>query len=247
MTNVLKYGLIGRNISHSLSPDYFKKKFRREGIKADYLLFDIDTVDEIKAILKAHPTLKGFNVTIPYKKKIYNFLNRLSPEAEAVGAVNTVKITKAGLEGFNTDIAGFRASFIPLVKGRLPLKALVLGTGGASRAVGFVLKELSIPYQLVSRVRRKNTITYSDISKNLLKDYRIIINTTPLGMFPNIDKAPMIPYHHLSKEHILYDLIYNPQETLFLKEGRRAGATTKNGLEMLHLQAEASWQIWQQG
>ncbi len=245
MNDVTKYGLAGRNIAHSFSPAYFKNKFQREGIKADYLLFDIETVDEIKSILKAHPTLKGFNVTIPYKKEIIPLLNRLSPEAKAVGAVNTVKITKAGLEGFNTDVAGFRASFKPLVEDRLPLKALVLGTGGASKAVAFVLEELSIPYQLVSRVKYKNTITYSDIGKSLLKDYHIIINTTPLGMYPDIDKAPDIPYHHLSKQHILYDLIYNPEETLFLKEGIRAGATTKNGLEMLHFQAEASWQIWQ--
>ncbi len=245
MPDVPKYGLIGRNISHSLSPAYFNKKFGREGIKANYLLFDVETVDEIKRIIKVHPMLKGFNVTIPFKKEIIPLINRLSAEAEAVGAVNTVKITKSGLEGFNTDVAGFRASFKPLVADRLPLKALVLGTGGASKAVEFVLKQLSIPYQLVSRVKRKNNITYSDIGKEMLTDYRIIINTTPLGTFPNIEKAPIIPYHHLSKEHILYDLIYNPQETLFLKEGSRAGAATKNGLEMLHLQAEASWQIWQ--
>ncbi len=240
------YGLVGRSISHSFSPDYFKKKFFNEGIPADYILFDIDSIDKLPDVISSKPNLRGFNVTIPYKKEIMALLQHVSPEAQSVGAVNTVKVTDSGLWGYNTDVAGFRNSLLPLIGRELPLKALVLGTGGASEAARYVLNELSIPFQIVSRKKSGNTLTYSEIDKWVLQKTRLIINTTPLGMYPDINQAPDIAYEHLSKYHILYDLIYNPEETLFLKEGKRAGAKVKNGLEMLHLQAEASWKIWQE-
>jgi len=240
------YGLVGRSISHSFSPDYFKKKFFNEGIRADYILFDINSIEKLPEVISSKPGLRGFNVTIPYKKEVMALLQHVSPEAQSVGAVNTVKVTESGLSGYNTDVTGFRNSLLPLIDGELPLKALVLGSGGASEAVRFVLNTLSIPFQQVSRYRLENTLTYSEVDKLVLKDARLIINTTPLGMFPHINQAPDMAYEHLTKHHILYDLIYNPEETLFLKEGRRAGAKVKNGLEMLHLQAEASWKIWQE-
>ena len=246
MRNKLLYGLVGKDISHSFSPDYFKQKFLQEKIVADYILFDIDSIDKLPEIISSTPNLIGFNVTIPYKKEVMSLLQQVSKEAKAVGAVNTIKITTSGLSGYNTDVVGFRNSLLPLIKGSLPLKALILGTGGASDAVKFVLNELSIPFQQVSRYKLENTLTYSEVTKSVLQEARLIINTTPLGMFPDVNQAPAIPFEHLTEHHILYDLIYNPEETLFLKEGKRAGAKVKNGLEMLYLQAEASWRIWQE-
>ncbi len=246
MRNKLLYGLVGKNISHSFSPKYFKQKFLKEKIAADYILFDIDSSEKLPEIISSTPDLRGFNVTIPYKKEIMNLLQQVSKEAKAVGSVNTVKITDSGLSGYNTDVVGFRNSLLPLIKGSLPLKALILGTGGAAEAVKFVLNEQSIHFQQVSRGKLENTLTYSEVTQSVLQGFRLIINTTPLGMFPNVNQAPAIPFEYLTQHHILYDLIYNPKETLFLKEGRRAGAKVKNGLEMLYLQAEASWKIWQE-
>ena len=240
------YGLVGRNISHSFSPNYFRKKFLEESIRADYILFDIDSIDKLPEIILSTPELRGFNVTIPYKKEVMNLLQQVSEEAQAVGAVNTVKVTKSGLTGYNTDVAGFRNSLLPLIEGKLPMKALILGTGGASEAVKFVLNKLSISFRQVSRSKSENTLTYSEVDRSIMQAFRLIINTTPLGMFPNINQTPAIPFDHLTKHHILYDLIYNPEETNFLKEGKRVGAKVKNGLEMLYLQAEASWRIWQE-
>ncbi len=238
------YGLVGRDISHSFSPGYFSQKFQEESIQADYVLFDIPSIDSLPEIVLSKASLKGFNVTIPYKKEIIPLLSQVSNEVKAVGAVNTVKVTEDGLTGYNTDVTGFQNSLMPLLNDVSSLKALVLGTGGASAAVRFVLDKLSIPFLQVSRCKRENTLTYDEIGKSMIQDYRLIINTTPLGMFPDINQAPDIPYEFLTKHHILYDLIYNPGETLFLKKGRRAGAKIKNGLEMLHIQAEAAWEIW---
>ncbi len=238
------YGLVGKNISHSFSPGFFKKKFLKENIQADYLLFDIDAVDVLPALLKANTNLKGFNVTIPFKRDVMALLQKISPEAQAVGAVNTVKVTNKGLAGFNTDVIGLRESLLPLISEKLPLKALVLGTGGASKAVQYVLNENFIPFQLVGRTKTDDSLTYHEVDQNVLKAFKLIINTTPLGMFPHIDAVPDLPYQYLTKHHILFDLIYNPGETRFLIEGKRVGALTKNGLEMLRLQAEASWKIW---
>jgi len=236
---------VGRNISHSFSPAFFKQKFLKENFRADYRLFDIASVDELLEIIRLTPNLSGFNVTIPYKTEIMAFLDEIAPEAEIVGAVNTIKVTNKGLKGFNTDVIGFRESLKPMIKGKPFLSALVLGNGGASKAIKFVLHELSIPFQQVSRAKTEDVITYQDIDKLLMEKTLLIINTTPMGMFPAINNAPEIPYKYLTKHHILFDLIYNPEETLFLQEGRKVKCQTKNGLEMLHFQAEASWKIWQ--
>jgi shikimate dehydrogenase len=242
------YGLVGRNISHSFSPDYFRKKFKSENIYASYRLIDLDNIDNLLAIIDEHPELDGFNVTIPYKENIINFLDLLDEDAAEIGAVNVVKIYrthhKVFLKGFNTDITGFKNSLLPLINNKKNIQALILGTGGASKAVSFVLKQLSIPYKYVSRNENINTLRYSNLTGTIIEEHKLIINATPVGMFPNIYSFPLIPYNFLSKEHIVYDLVYNPTETLFIKKGKQAGAITKNGLEMLYLQAEAAWKIW---
>ncbi len=240
------YGLLGRNISHSFSPGYFTNKFLKENIDARFDLFDIHSINELPNLLKSMPELRGFSVTIPYKQEVMNFLDHISPEAINIGAVNCVKVTKNGLAGYNTDAIGFLNSLKPLIQGKTNINALLLGTGGASKAVAYVLKSLSIPFKTISRTAGDNIVTYDELNKEIIKSSQLIINATPVGMFPNIDKAPSIPYEHLTKHHILYDLVYNPAETLFLKKGRREGAVIKNGLEMLHLQAEAAWEIWHQ-
>jgi len=238
------FGLVGRNITHSFSPNYFNNKFLREAIDAKYLIFDIQSLNDLNTIVHSNSHLAGFNVTIPYKSTIIALLQETNSVAKKIGAVNTVTVTKTGLKGYNTDWIGFEKSLLPLIKNRKNLSALVLGTGGASKAVTYVLKKLSIPFQSVSRNKSDHTIIYEKVDEAVIKSSTIIINTTPLGMYPNLNTAPNIPYEHITKQHILYDLIYNPSETLFLQRGRSVGATTKNGLEMLHIQAEASWSIW---
>ncbi len=242
------FGLVGKNISHSFSPGYFNKKFLDEGINAGYVLFDLDDIKEIESIISKNPELEGFNVTIPYKNDIFPFLDELDETAKVIGAVNVVKIQHEGdkvfLKGFNTDATGFRDSLLPLIVNKTEIKALVFGTGGASKAVKYVLNELNIEFNQVSRKKTVETLTYNDITGDVMKEYRLLINTTPLGMHPDVNSCPDIPYENLTPNHILYDLIYNPLETLFLKKGKEKGATTKNGLEMLHLQAEAAWKIW---
>ena len=238
------FGIVGRNITHSFSPDYFNNKFLKEIIDARYLIFDIQSLNDLNTIINSNPTLTGFNLTIPYKSTIMELLQETDSVARKIGAVNTVAVNKSGLKGYNTDWIGFEKSLLPLIKNRNNLSALILGTGGASKAVAYVLKKLSIPFRYVSRTKSDNTIIYEDVDEAVIKSSTIIINTTPLGMYPNLNTAPNIPYKHISKRHILYDLIYNPGETLFLQKGRSVGATTKNGLEMLYIQAEASWEIW---
>ncbi len=241
------FGLIGFPLSHSFSEAYFKKKFANEGIlDCDYQLFSIPTISELTSILEEKTDLFGFNVTIPYKKEIFPFLTHIDPVAAEVGAVNAVKVIRneknVELHGYNTDILGFEYSLTPLLHGRK--KALVLGTGGAAMAVAYVLKKNQIPFQFVSRNPSENSLAYHQIDQQLLEEYTIIINTSPVGMYPNITEAPTLPYHLLSNRHLLYDLIYNPEITQFMKNGLEQGCEVKNGLEMLQIQAEEAWKIF---
>lgn len=241
------YGLIGYPLSHSFSAIYFKNKFATEQIPdCDYRLFPISEISELSTILEENSDLCGFNVTIPYKREIFQFLTHLDPVAAEVGAVNTVKVIRnengVELHGYNTDILGFEQSLKPLLSGRK--KALVLGTGGAAMAVIFVLKRLQIEYLSVSRNPSDKAIGYSDVTRELLEEYPILINTTPLGMHPDIENAPPIPYQWLNSGHLLFDLVYNPEVTRFMKNGLKQGCQVKNGLEMLQIQAEEAWKVF---
>lgn len=242
------YGLIGFPLGHSFSARFFADKFQKEKIEAEYQNFEIEHAEGLMEIVKSHPQLCGLNVTIPHKKNVIPLLDELSPAAREIGAVNVIKVERKNgeirLVGHNADVIGFTRSLSPLLQPHHK-KALVLGTGGASLAVLHGLKSLGIETLSVSRTPRAGQITYSDITPQLLADYPLIVNCTPVGMFPHVDECPPLPYEALSSANLLYDLVYNPEETLFLKSGREQGALTKNGLEMLHLQALASWEIWQ--
>ena len=241
-----RFGLIGRDISYSFSPGYFKSKFDALGLAdCSYEIFDLPEIDKFPEILSKQD-LCGLNVTIPYKTAICPFLDQLDADAAEIGAVNTIRFTNAGLKGYNTDLTGFVNSLAPLL---LPSDeaALILGTGGAARAIAFGLTKLGIHYRFVSRSPGKGNLTYRELDANVLKNFQILINCTPLGTYPQVDAAPPIPYNTLTENHLLYDLIYNPELTTFLRGGQQAGARIKNGLEMLHLQAEASWEIWNRG
>lgn len=243
---MFKLGLLGKNISYSFSKAYFKKKFENEKISnISYENFDIQDIDLFPSIIKNTEGLKGMNVTIPYKEVVMPFLDKINKKAEAIGAVNTIKVTKKGkLVGYNTDCYGFKKTLTPHLKPHHQ-KALILGTGGASKAIAYTLKNLNIEYYYVSRKASKDvSYTYETLSEDIIKDHQIIINCTPLGTFPNIEDCPKIPYNGLTKNHILYDLIYNPEETKFLKLGKQKQATIINGLKMLEFQAEKSWSIW---
>ncbi|EGV45108.1 shikimate dehydrogenase [Bizionia argentinensis JUB59] len=240
-----KFGLIGKNISYSFSQNYFTNKFTSEEIiDASYQNFDLSNIEAATDILE-NTEIKGLNVTIPYKEAIIPYLDKLDKKAKKIGAVNTIKRSKKGkLVGYNTDYYGFKKSLKPLLKPNHK-NALILGTGGASKAVAFTLDELDIAYKFVSRTSKNlDHLTYSDLNESIINNHQIIINCTPLGTFPNITEAPNIPYESLTEFHILYDLIYNPEETTFLKHGRDKNATTINGLPMLKLQAEKAWRIW---
>lgn len=233
------YGLIGKNISYSFSRNYFANKFKKEDIKnSQYINFDIDNLSELNNIFNTDNF--GFNVTIPYKEAIIPYLDSLDFHAEKIGAVNTIKLENGKKIGFNTDWIGFKKSIEPLLNSH-HTKALILGTGGASKAVIYALDQLKIETLMVSRY---GEISYEDLSEEIIQNHAIIINCTPVGTFPNVDAAPEIPYHFITKNHLAYDLIYNPSETLFLKKCKEKGAVVKNGLEMLEIQAEASWKIW---
>ena len=241
-----KFGLIGKNISYSFSKKYFSTKFQDENIlNATYENFDIQNIEEFEGIVESTSKLKGLNVTIPYKKSIIPYLDKLSKKAKKIGAVNTIKVTKNGsLKGFNTDYYGFKKSIKPYLK-PIHKRALILGTGGASKAIAFALKKLNIDYQFVSRNPSSNvSFTYNSITENIVNSHLIIINCTPLGTFPNVNQAPNIPYDAITSNHILFDLIYNPEETLFLKNGIKKKATTINGYSMLAYQADKAWKIW---
>ena len=242
-----KYGLIGYPLGHSFSISYFNEKFQNEGIDAVYENFEIPQIENLVEVLNVNPELKGLNVTIPYKEKVLNYLDNVSPEARAIGAVNVIKVDHNGnditLTGYNSDVIGFTKSIEPMLQ-RYHKKALILGTGGASKAINYGLKSLGLETVYVSRYERPGTICYKDITPEVVKEYNVIINCTPVGMFPQTDKCPDLPYEAMDNHTILYDLIYNPDETLFMNRGKQYGATVKNGLEMLLLQAFASWDFW---
>ncbi|MDA3943654.1 MAG: shikimate dehydrogenase [Bacteroidetes bacterium] len=246
-----EYGLIGKILAHSHSMSYFTKKFEKEGIAASYALFELPEIAALQNLIEENPSLEGFNVTIPYKQQIIPYCHTLERSAQMAGAVNTIKITRKKntvlLKGYNTDIIGF-SSLIgnKALATKLPAKALILGTGGASRAVQYVLRALGIGFTLVSRHAAKSgQINYAMITASVIKNNPLIINTTPLGMFPELSSKPAIPYQNLTPEHLLIDLVYNPAETEFLKEGKKHGATLVNGMQMFIEQAEAAWKIWQ--
>lgn len=240
-----QFGLVGKNIDYSFSKGYFGEKFEKLNLlNYSYENFDIQTIDKFPEFIKHHPDILGLNVTIPYKETIIPYLDKLSKKAIEIKAVNTIKITKSGkLKGFNTDYVGFKRSLAPILNCNHK-KALILGTGGASKAVVFALKQLQIPYLIVSRNTNEIAIGYNQINEDTFKEFQIIINCTPIGTFPNTNSCPEIPYDYFTNNHIAFDLIYNPTETLFLKKAKEKGAIIKNGLEMLSLQAEKSWEIW---
>ena len=241
------FGLIGKTLTHSFSAAYFNNKFARENISARYDLYPINSIDKIQDLILNNTSLKGLNVTIPYKEKIIPYLHSLSEAASRCGAVNVVRIDRTAdgfsLYGDNTDIVGFRRSISPMLS-KDHQKALVFGTGGASKAVCLALSKMGIGYTLVSRSPEKGDLTYDQIDRDLLLNHLILINATPLGTSPDVETAIAIPYRHLTSRHVAFDLVYNPSETRFLALCREAGATCKNGLEMLHIQADESWKIW---
>lgn len=242
-----QYGLIGLKLGHSFSLNYFNEKFKNENIDAVYVNYEISNIEDIFEIIASNPDLKGLNVTIPYKEQIIPYLDEVTPEATTIGAVNVVKITHQGsktiLKGFNSDVVGFTQSIEPLLE-RIHKKALILGTGGSAKAIAFGLKSLGLEVLFVSRTPQINAITYSEVTEDIIKEYKVIVNCTPLGMYPNSDSFPELPYEAMDSSHLLYDLIYNPNETTFMKKGASQGATVKNGLEMLLLQAFVSWKYW---
>lgn len=242
------FGLIGKNISYSFSKTHFTAKFENEDIDYAYENFDIDAISQFPSILKNNPDLLGLNVTIPYKESIIPYLDELDDMAKEIGAVNTIKIDSSGkLKGYNTDYYGFEKSLELLLKPH-HRRALILGTGGASKAIAFALKNLNIAFDFVSRQPESDVkYCYEDLRENILKSYQIIINCTPLGTFPNVNECPDIPYDAISSEHLMYDLIYNPIQTKFLICGEIQGADISNGFSMLELQAEKAWEIWSMG
>lgn len=241
------FGLIGYPLSHSFSKRYFSEKFEKEAICGCYYeLFPLESIDQFPGLVQAYPNLRGLNVTIPYKQAVLPYLDYLDAGARAVGAVNTIRLREGRLEGFNTDVTGFERSLREWLAalGRAPRGALVLGTGGAARAVVYVLARMEIGYRLVSRRPAAGQLGYRQLDAAVLDRYPLLINTTPLGMAPRTDTRPELPYDQLGPEQLLYDLVYNPQKTLFLAAGESRGCATINGLKMLHLQAEAAWDIW---
>lgn len=257
-----QYGLIGFPLSHSFSKKFFTEKFEKENITDSvYDLYPLEDVKDLQDLLDANPNLCGLNVTVPHKKNVLRFLDWIEHDARTAGAVNCIRITKESpvlaafngevgvgghdfrLEGFNTDLYGFEMSLKPLLKEQ-HTEALVLGDGGAAQAVRCVLENLDIAYRIVTRKSDGDNLLFSQLKPRHIKEHKLIINTTPLGTYPNVDECPPIPYHAITDEHLLYDLVYNPPETEFLRRGAERGAQTKNGYEMLVLQAERSWEIW---
>ena len=239
------FGLIGYPLGHSFSKNYFTEKFAKEGITdARYELFPIPSIDELPSLLGHHKNLVGLNVTIPYKESVLPYLDDLSPEARQIGAVNVITIHQNRLKGYNSDAIGFQESLLRLLGKTKIEKALIFGTGGSSKAVSFVLQECNISYKFVSRSPEIGEISYDDINKQLLNNHQLLINTTPLGMHPNTDSCVPIPYSNLTPSHFLFDLVYNPELTTFLRKGLDQGCKIQNGLEMLVGQAEAAWKIW---
>ena len=244
----MTYGLIGHPLSHSFSANYFNEKFQREKRDDVYKLFDIPEISLFQEIIVNMKDLNGLNVTIPYKEKILPYLHRLSPDALEIGAVNTIRLIRDSqsliLEGHNTDAPAFLYTILPLLKDHMS-RALILGTGGASKAVAYALESIGITSIKVSRTKNENTLTYHEINEKTIRDNLIIVNTTPLGTYPDINGYPPIPYQFLTGSHLCYDLVYNPEKTLFLSKAEERGAHIKNGIEMLHTQANLAWDIWQ--
>ena len=238
-----KYGIIGFPLGHSFSKGFFTEKFARESIDAQYLNFEIPDATMLKDVLRENPELRGLNVTLPHKQAVIPLLDELSDEAREIGAVNVIRVRDGRLKGFNSDIIGFSESIKPLLQPH-HTKALILGTGGASRAIRVGLSRLGIEWTYVTRSPREGMFAYSDLTPEVMKEYTVIVNCSPVGMFPKVDQAPAIPYELLTPKHLLFDLVYNPEDTLFMQKGREQGAIVKNGLEMLHLQAVASWRFW---
>jgi len=239
-----KFGLVGKNIGYSFSKNYFTERFRNDNVLDNsYDNFDIQDISEFPKIIEDNPDLAGLNVTIPYKEIVIPYLDSLSKKATQIGAINVIRFKKGKLKGYNSDYYGFKKSLQPLLKPHHK-KALILGTGGASKAIAFALDELDILYTFVSREAKENTIDYNRINATTFDNYQIIINCTPLGTSPNTAAFPPIPYEFFTENHIAFDLIYNPQETQFLSKAKANGATIKNGMEMLILQAEKAWKIW---
>ncbi|MEW7280793.1 shikimate dehydrogenase [Aquimarina sp. 2201CG1-2-11] len=237
------YGLLGRNIGYSFSKGYFTDKFEKEKLNCEYNNFDLEHIDNIKEVIKDQQVL-GLNVTIPYKEEIIAHLDELDPIAKEIGAVNVIKIDHTQkLTGYNSDYFGFTESLKPLLNKSIK-KALILGTGGASKAIAYALQQLQIESVFVSRNPDFNELSYNDLDEDIMRSYPLLINCTPLGTHPNIHNYPNIPYEYISKNHVLYDLIYNPSETTFMKKGKENGAIVSNGLQMLTLQAEKAWEIW---
>lgn len=255
-----KYGLIGYPLTHSFSKKFFTEKFLKEGLDAcQYELYPLPNISDLPDLINSIPDLCGLNVTVPHKIGVMYYLDKIDPAAKKIDAVNCIKIVnhqpveaffsgelssmQVKLEGYNTDAYAFEESLKPLLK-KHHNKALILGTGGASRAVAYVLKKLGIPFKKVSRRNIGKQLSYKKLDEDILNDHLLIINTSPVGTAPDIHECPEIPYEFLTNKHLLYDLVYNPAETEFLKRGKAKGASIKNGLEMLHLQAEKSWEIW---
>lgn len=244
------YGLIGFPLGHSFSRNYFNDKFAAEGIDAEYCNFEIPAITDVRDVIDSHPDLAGLNVTIPYKQQVIPYLDRLDDEAAAIGAVNVIKITRDNenkdavkLTGYNSDFVGFSDSIAPFINDKRK-KALILGTGGASKAVYHGLKALGVEPVFVSRTPREGMFSYEQLKPEVMARHKVIVNTTPVGMYPEVDRCPDIPYGCLTPEHLLYDLVYNPDVTTFMKKGAEHGAEVKNGLEMLLLQAFEAWRIW---
>lgn len=239
-----KFGLIGKNIDYSFSRNYFAEKFDNENIDASYENFDCENLEEVKKLLESDSLIRGYNVTIPYKQVIMPFLQEINKHAQSINAVNTIKRLSDGrLKGYNTDYLGFRRALKPLLN-KTHQKAFILGTGGSSKAIAYALELEDINYTFISRKPTKEQLGYDKLNAALLSKHTLIVNCTPLGTHPDTDKAPPLPYHLLTPEHLLFDLVYNPKETKFMKLGAAQGATVTNGLKMLQLQAEAAWNIW---
>lgn len=242
-----QYGIIGKSLLHSLSKSYFEAKFKQLGLSDySYELFEIPSIEVIKTVISEHKTLRGFNVTIPYKEAIISFLDELDGDAAEIRAVNCVKIKEGRLIGYNTDCYGFAQSIKPFLDTNHQ-RALILGTGGASKAVAYALKKVGVEiYFVTSSANKKtnNTFFYSELNEHVMNAFKLVVNSTPLGTFPNVEEAPALPYHLFTEQHLAYDLVYNPAETVFLKRAKAKGSIVVNGLSMLQLQAEKSWEIW---
>ncbi|PRY10701.1 shikimate dehydrogenase [Pontibacter ummariensis] len=240
-----KFGLIGKKLGHSFSKRYFTEKFQREGIQdAVYELYELPAAQDLAKLLQQDPELVGLNVTVPYKEEVIPLLDELDQAAASIGAVNTIRIRNGRSKGFNTDYVGFKSSLEQFYPQAERGQALVLGTGGAAKAVWAALDALSIPFVKVSRSPQQNELGYEQLTPERLQDYNLLVNTTPLGMYPKVDNCPSVPYESLTAQHYLYDLVYNPEEPLFLRKGAKVGAKTMNGLPMLYQQADAAWDIW---